>query len=75
VILILFRQFPKTGITDHIVRPVNLRKLVARVCNILHKKQPPFQFDGTAVFVDILILTTQNGKLSLTKTLCNLSGR
>jgi hypothetical protein len=42
----------EAGITDDLARPVNLREPVARVRNILHRTQPPFQLDGTAVFLD-----------------------
>jgi DNA-binding response OmpR family regulator len=62
----------EAGITDYLARPVNLRELVARVRNILHRSQPPFQFAETAVFSDNQIAITQSGNFSLTKTLRGL---
>jgi DNA-binding response OmpR family regulator len=65
----------EAGITDYLVRPVNLRELVARVRNILYRSQPPFQFDETAVFSDNPIAITHSGNFSLKETLRSLVGR
>jgi len=65
----------EAGITDYLVRPVNLRELVARVRNILHRTQPPFQLDGTAVFLDSQNEGVQTAKIPLSKVLRGLAGR
>jgi DNA-binding response OmpR family regulator len=65
----------EAGITDYLARPINLRELVARVRNILHRSPPPFQFDETAVFSENQIAITQSGNYSLTKILCGLAVR
>ena len=63
----------EAGITDYLARPVNLRELVARVSNILHRTQPPFQLDGTAVSSDSQAIGHQTTPLA--RALRDLAGR
>jgi DNA-binding response OmpR family regulator len=65
----------EAGITDYLVRPVNPRELVARVNNILHRTQPPFQMDGTAVNSDIQSESHQSFRVPLYKAVRGLVGR
>jgi DNA-binding response OmpR family regulator len=62
----------EAGITDYIARPINLRELVVRVRNILHRTQPPFQTDGTAELSQIVIESPQTSKISFQGLLCAL---
>ena len=64
----------EAGVTDYLVRPINLRELVARVRNVFHRTKPPFQTDETAAFSIPNFENTQNAKIQSSKALRGLVG-
>lgn len=64
----------EAGVTDYLVRPVNLRELVVRVRNIFHRTKPPSQIDGTAAFSALKVDGAQSAKIQASKALRGLAG-
>jgi two-component system alkaline phosphatase synthesis response regulator PhoP len=64
----------EAGITDYLIRPINLRELIARVRNVLNRTKPPFQEDETAAFSVPKIENAQNTKIQASKALRGLAG-